>query len=254
MDHLAVDLYAGDGVKDLTKLVADPAYSLLALKLTQGNYYSGGDWALRMWASARSVAGDRYGKTWFRVAYHYLDVAVDGVVQANFFLSRLKAVGGMGYGDPFVMMDVERANQKATATRAQVIACAKAFRDRVHEVTGLIVVVYGGQYLRELGIKIAEFGCEYAWVADYEAKLRPTHYTDLGVDVAHLLGWQYGGVDGKGQEEVFLVGYPHTSPVGNVDLSAITLAGGGAAAIAMLASWCISGGAVATRALAGWKR
>lgn len=253
MDRLAVDLYAGDGLPDLAKLYADPAYALVALKLTQGNYYNGGSWPAAMWPKARDLAGDRYGKTAFRVGYHYLDVSIDGVTQANYFLSRLKEVGGMGYGDPFVMMDVERASQNKTATRDQVVSCARAFRDRVHEVTGLIVVVYGGEYLRELSIKIAEFGCAYAWVADYEAKLRPTHYSDLGVDVAHLLGWQYGGVDGKGQEEVFLAGYPHTSPIGNVDLTALTLAGGGDTSIDILRSWCVTGGATAARALAGWK-
>lgn len=240
-DHLAVDLYPGDGNYDLKKTAdAGDQWSLFALKLSQGDYYGMTSWSKQMWPAARDAFGDRYGSRGFRVAYHYLDVGVDGELQANYFLRCLDAVGGVGYGDPFVMLDVERGSQRRPYTHDQIVTCAKAWHDKVHDLTGMRVVTYGGEYLRANGVKIAEFGSEYAWVADYEQELRPGHYLDLGVDLQHLLGWQYGGLEGDGHEEVHLKGYPWTSPAGLCDLSALTLAGGGEAAIAMLASWCVS--------------
>ena len=239
-DRLAIDLYAGDGDFNFQAVVdAGPQWSLFALKLSQGTYYTGSPWAERMYPGARRALGDRYGVDGFRVPYHYLDVGVDGSAQASFFLKRLEACGGIGHGDPFVMLDVERSGQRRTMTRKQIVDCALAWVVATHAATGLRTVIYGGEYLRENGIKVAELGCEYAWVADYEAKLRPTHYTDLGVDIAHLVAWQYGGLEGDGHEEAHLEGYPSTSPAGPCDLSAITLAGGGEAAIAELHSWCV---------------
>lgn len=239
---IAVDLYADDAVHDLGQIYrAGPPWSLIALKASQGVSYHAPAWFNAMWSLAKTVAGDDYGKRWFRVAYHYLDVSIDGTKQGDFFCQQIQTAGGTGKGDPFLMVDVERGGQRAAATRDQVVACARAFVARVKARSGLRVVTYGGEYLRELGIHISEFGSEYAWVADYEAHLRPTHYTDLGIDLAHLLGWQYGGVDGRGQETAFLNGYPHATPAGPADLTALTLGGGGVTAITTLASWCAAG-------------
>lgn len=239
-DPLAVDLYQGDGAYDLQKLAdAGLPWALVALKFTQGTYYNGGGWIVDMWPAAKRVWGDRYAKTAFRVPYHYLDVGISGAAQAGYFLTRLDACGGISYGDPFVMMDVERGGQRKLFTRQQIVDCAALFAEQIHDAMGLRIVVYGGEYLRSNQIKISEFGCEYAWVADYEAELRPGHYTDLGIDVSHLMGWQYGGLESDGHEEVHLKGYPWTSPAGLADLTALTLAGGGQKAIDTLASWCI---------------
>lgn len=239
-DRCAVDLYVGDGNYDLVKLAAaGDLWALVALKFTEGLAYSADSWTGRMWPLAKSAWGDRYGKTAFRVPYHYLDVGVDGAAQGDFFAEHIAYAGGISYGDPFVMVDVERGGQRRPFTHAQIVKCAKDFVARIHELTGLRVVTYGGEYLRSNGIKIAEFGCEYAWVADYESHLTPSHYTLLGVDLPHLLGWQYGGLEGDGHEEVHLQGYPWTSPAGLCDLTALTLAGGGQTAIDTLASWCV---------------
>lgn len=239
-DALAVDLYPGDDHYDLQKLAdAGLPWALVALKFTQGTRYVNDAWTRRMWPLARNAFRDRYGKTGFRVPYHYLVAGVDGIAQGEFFKSHVLVAGDLGYGDPFIMLDVERSDQGTVISKQQIIDSAGGFVKTVHETYGLRIVVYGGEYLRSNEIKISDFGCSYAWVADYEAQLRPTHYTKLGIDVAHLLAWQYGGLEGDGHEEVHLKGYPWTSPAGKADLSAITLDGGGQHAIDVLASWCV---------------
>ncbi len=231
-----VDLYAEDTLTDFQKFAdAGLPWCLIALKLTQGTQYNGGFWSARMWPRARTCWGDRYGKSGFRVPYHYLDAGVDGAAQAQYFLTHLERLGGIGYGDPFVMLDVERAGQRRTLSKQQVVDCAGAWTQSVRGALGLNIVCYGGEYLRELGIKIGEFGCEYAWVADYEATLRPTHYTALGVDVAHLIGWQYAGKESATHVEAHLAGYPWTTPAGTADISALRLPGG----VDTLANWCV---------------
>lgn len=239
-DRLAIDLYPGDGNFGIRRVVeAGEDWALFALKLSQGNEYSNDAWGSRMYPLAREAFGDRYGRTGFRVPYHYLDCGIDGLTQAEYFLKHLHAAGDVGYGDPFVMLDVERSGQRRQISRQQIVDCAASFVMHVHAMLGLRVVVYGGEYLRGNGIHLSSFGCEYAWVAAYTAHLPATHYTLLGIDLAHLLAWQYGGLEGDGREVALLEGYPHTSPAGLCDLSAITLAGGGDAAISELASWCV---------------
>jgi hypothetical protein len=69
-------------------------------------------------------------------------------------------------------------------------------------------------------------GCKYVWPAAYTPALPASSYLDLGFGLAELFAWQYNG-DGDGH----LAGYPHTTPLGPEDISAVTVAGGGADAL-----------------------
>lgn len=221
---LIVDTYAGDlgGKTDLATLIAaGPPWHGWMGKATQGNYYSGGDWFRTHWPLAKSLAGDRYGKDWFRAAYHYLDVRVDAKLQAEYFLQVVSRAGGWGYGDLWPVVDVERAGQRGAIGAQLVIDRVSDWTRIVHEHTGQRVILYAGSYLRELGIR-DRMGCSLLWVARYAETLPADAYASIGWSLEDLFAWQYAG-DGAGK----LKGYPMVSPIGKVDVSTLTIAGGG---------------------------
>lgn len=237
-DNLAVDLYEGDGNYNLEALgAAGLPWALVMLKVSQGNYYTSGAWLKNMWTRAGTCWGDRFGKTGFRVPYHYLDCAIDGGLQGNYFLEQLASNGGFLTGVPFLVMDLERGGQRRPFSKDQIVTCAKAFVDYVHQTTGKIVVCYGGEYLRDNKITIEEVDCAFSWVADYDAVLAPSVYQSVGSSAMHTI-WQYCGVESANNVDVHLKGYPWTTPAGPADISALILNGGGDAALSMLASWC----------------
>lgn len=238
-DCLAVDLYEGDGNYDLVKLgSAGEPWVMAMIKVSQGVSYNGGSWLASKWKQAGSCWGDRSGKTGFRAGYHYLDCAVDGELQASYFLDQIGAAGGLGSCDPFVVMDLERGGQRRAFTKEQIVECAKSFVDRVTQASGKRVVCYGGDYLRSNKITIAEIDCTYGWVADYDATLPPSTYQSIGCPLIDLMAWQYAGVESANNVVAHLKGYPWTTPSGPADISAITLNGGGSNALVALSSWC----------------
>lgn len=227
-DHLLVDIYSGDGDFDLQKLAdAGLPWAGVMLKVTQGTYYNGGAWLERMWPAAKRCAGDRYGLSWFRLPYLYIDIGIDGVAQADYFLKRLAAVGGIGYGDACVVIDVERGGQRVPITKQRMIDVGAPCVAKLHQELGLQVVCYGGQLLRENQVTINDLGCKYGWVALYGSTLPPKHYESIGCDLEHLFAWQYAGLAGDGHVDAFVRGYPNVSPAGKVDISALTIGGGG---------------------------
>lgn len=225
---LIVDTYAGDldGKTDIGKLIAaGPPWHGWMGKATQGTYYHDAKWFNPNWQRARALAGDRYGNDWFRAAYHYLDLRVDPIAQADFFLRSIEDAGGWGPGDLWPCVDVERAGQRANIGAQQVIDAVSKWTYAVREKTGRKVVLYGGSYLRELGIQ-DHMGCSALWVARYTATLPVGTYASIGWALDELFGWQYCG-DGTAS----LKGYPAVSPIGKVDISAVTIAGGNDAAL-----------------------
>jgi hypothetical protein len=95
----------------------------------------------------------------------------------------------------------------------------------VKQKTGKEVILYGGSLLADLGIT-DHLGCSALWIARYTATLPQMVLDRIGWDRRELFGWQYAG-DG----EAYLADYPHESPIGKVDISALTIAGGGEAAL-----------------------
>lgn len=224
-DPLIVDCYAGDGPKDWSALVAaGPPWHGAILKATQGTYYRDTGWLAPNWTSVRAAAGARYGVDWFRGAYHYLDVRLDGAEQADYFLGAIERAGGWGTGDLWPMVDVERAGQRAGITADRVVRAVTSFVDRIAKCTGREVMLYGGSWLAEVGV-MKRMGCSHLAVARYTRTLPTFVYERIGWDRASLALWQYCG-DG----EASLVGYPTEAPgCGKVDISALVLPGGLAA-------------------------
>lgn len=224
LDSLIVDIYSGDlgGKPDIQALVdAGRPWCGLILKATQGLSFNGGDWLATYWPQARSLARDRYGVDWFRGTYHYIDVDEDGEAQADYFLARIENVGGWAAGDLWPIVDVEAAGQPADATASQVVDVVSAFAQRISNVLGFAPMLYGGSYLRGLGIA-DHMNCQLLWIPRWTATLPASSYLDLGWSLANTWAWQYCG-DGSAS----LAGYPSKSPMGTTDISAVIIHGGG---------------------------
>jgi GH25 family lysozyme M1 (1,4-beta-N-acetylmuramidase) len=244
IDPLVADCSAQDGIgqDQINKLAAAGLPWIgMYLKATEGTYYPANrptdrEWFLDNWMRVRVYAGVRYGKTWFRGAYHYLRCDEDGLAQADNFLALVDEAGGWGPGDLWPMIDVESAEQPATVSAQQIIDCGRAFTTKVKAVTGRRCTLYGNIYLFQNGIT-DHLGCDTLIVARYTADLPPVIYNRIGWSLANpaawpsVVGWQ---LDGDGQEEV--VGYPKDTPMGPCDYSAMIIGGGGQAAIDWIAA------------------
>lgn len=237
-DPIIVDAYEGDSERRQLNwnelAMAGAPWHGVIIKATQGTYYSGGSWLQTNW-SAVKAAGRNANRAaeWLRGAYHYLDMAIDGRLQAEYMMRIVGRAGGLDAGD-LIAVDVERAGQRRTVTAQQVIDCVSAFADRIFRERGRRPVLYGGSWLAELGIK-SRMGCSYLWVARYTPNLPVKAYERIGWDRQSLLMWQYAGVDGNGKSVSLLrrpdgEPYPSAAPgCGAIDCSALVLPGGIAA-------------------------
>lgn len=231
IDPLFIDCYEGDGRKDWFAFVtAGPPWHGVILKATQGLYCSPPWYALqrkKIVDTARGVG--RYGVDFFDGAYHYLDLAQDGVAQCDFALKAIIAAGGEMEGTIPLMVDVERGGQKDSRniSRQQVEDCTEAFADRYRARTGRGATLYGGELLRAVAVR-GRMGCDRSVVALYGAELHgkgestASFLRRTGTDLGHLMMWQYCG-DGTAE----LAGYPSFAPgCGKIDISVLTLPGG----------------------------
>jgi hypothetical protein len=237
MDPLLVDVYPQDvgGTPDWPALVAaGPPWHGAILKVSEG---AGGTaawqlnlaaWFRNQWPAIRAVAGARYGVDFFRGGYHYLLIGVDAAKQAEHYLQRIEDAGGWGDGDLWPIVDVERGSGNDAHGKQETIERTTVFAQTVRARTGRGVVLYGGSWLAELGIR-DKMGCSWLWLPRYTAVLPPESYERIGWALDDLFAWQYAG-DGVGK----LDGYPLTSPIGKTDVSAVTMAGGGTKALEWL--------------------
>lgn len=214
-DPLIVDVFAGDlnGRPDWAKLAAaGQPWAGAVIKATEGLHYAP-SWFGDQWQAIRDAGGDRYGDTWFRGCYHYLRFAQDATEQARYYCAAVERAGGWDHGDIMPIVDVERANNPGS-TKQQVIDSVYEFVHEIGTLTGRDVLLYGGELLYSLGIT-ERMGCAGLWIARYAATLPANVYQRIGWDKPTM--WQYCG-DG----ESYLAGYPHESPIGKVDISAVT--------------------------------
>lgn len=236
---LLVDLYSEDvdGHPDIAKLVAAGLpWCGVDLKVSQGLYYSSGAWLKKYWPLARSLAGDRYGNTWFRGGYHYMqfDGNQPAIKQAQFFLKQIDLAGGWGPGDLGATVDVESANQPANVSPRMIIDYVSTFSLEILKQTGRRAFCYGGSYLRDKGIT-SHMECRAPWVACYESTLPPSVYQSIGwPDWKTVLAWQYASTDGFTGP----AGYPKVSPCGHVDISTFLIEGGHDPALVWLRENC----------------
>jgi GH25 family lysozyme M1 (1,4-beta-N-acetylmuramidase) len=226
-------------------LAADPRFHGVILKATEGIggpqawQRSSAAWFAKHWPAVRTLgntkrrAHERYGVDFFRGGYHFLLAGHDGAKQADFYLDTIERAGGWGIGDLWPIVDVEEGSGNAALVAARpdgvsmLCRTVEAFVSRVQQRTGRDVVLYAGWWLASLGIR-ERFGCAWLWYASYTRTLPTAVYERIGWSRDRLLWWQYCGANAQGPLAE-LAGYPSTTPLGNVDISALTLPGGLAA-------------------------
>ncbi len=175
-------------------------------------------WFKRCWAELKSVAGDRYGKDFFRGAYHFLRFSLDGAAQAKYFCDLVDSAGGFDSGCFCAWVDVEEGGQGSwapgplesldVATKARLAASVtKCTTDFVNYIKirypGMRVGLYGRGVFRDLNMKNARFNCDIVCDPAYTATLPPMDQYGWP-DVAE---WQ---ICGDGQ--IFKAGYPSLLP------------------------------------------
>lgn len=198
------------------------------LKATQGARYGYTQWFVDNFKRLRDAGGDRYGSSWFRGAYHYLEFLQDPVEQADYYLATIEKAGGWDAGCIVPIVDVEFGNERAanrTATTQRIVDCTTAFASRVRKVTGRRVMLYGRGAMRDRSIT-SKMGCDLVWNAAYTAtmvtnglvgKLPDGDRAPWTLDDIAL--WQFSG-DGVGDSRVHKIplivpGFGH----GKVDIS-----------------------------------
>lgn len=234
IDPLWSDIYEGDGDVAIEKTAAaGKPWIGYAIKVNQGDYYTGGSWFPKMWPRVKAAGGARYGVDWFRGGFVYVDYSISAERNASCYLSTIAKAGGWSTGDIGPIIDAERGCQHANLTHALVEDTTSKVAEILGAATGKPVILYGGELIRSLGIT-SRMGCEYAWVAEYNYKLDASIYTQMGFDLAHVLWFQYCGKVTSTKVDDFLAGYPATTPAGLADISASIVSGGGDAAIKFL--------------------
>lgn len=218
-DPLIIDTYYGDGVKPSqwsTVALAGMPWAGAILQACNGTDASA--WFVDSWEPLALAGGPRGGIDWFRGAYAYFRVRdpLYSCQQAETFLSTIDAAGGWGDCDLWPFVDVERVGNVNTSAQ-QVVDCTSTWADWILRRCGRTPVLYAGSYFRDLGIT-DHCGCQMLWFPRWTATLPESAYKAIGWTRAELWGWQYCG-DGTAE----LPNYPHTTPIGKLDITAIVM-------------------------------
>jgi lysozyme len=169
------------------------------MKSTEGtDYFS--KYFDQQWAGAKAAGI-------LRGSYHFLRAAIDGVQQADFFLSKVNIQDG----DLPPVLDLEGGNNKG-ATNAQFITNAQKWLERVEAKTGRRPIVYSTASF--LQTSLTRNGQPPAWAKNYKtwvAQYFNSHSADTGAQPIQPAGWgewiiwQYSGdkltLDGIYQDE-----------------------------------------------------
>ena len=209
--YLFADLYALDSGHEppWATLVQRPDFYGVILKAVQVPYSDGG-WFAHNWPLVKAAGGDRYGTSWFRGAYLFLDFSRDGAAQADAYLAAVEAAGGWDHGDIIPIVDAEltdkpgAVNYIRSTTKQMVTDVVGAAAARLKSQTGRRVMLYGRSALAENGIT-STLGCDVAWNPSYTPHPHTAGFEGFAPEDVVL--WQYAG-DNKG----VLAGYPTSVP------------------------------------------
>lgn len=201
--YLLVDLYSKDlnGSPDWNVLMNTPKFYGAILKATQGSkgYTNDKGWFKKNWPLLKDMASSRYGLTWFRGAYLFLNLWDDGISQANNYIDIVSEAGGWDKGDIYPILDVELGNDGSNgrprngnqdAGTQQIIDCTTACAERIKEVTGRHVILYGRGAMRERGIT-DKMGCDAVWNPSYTNPMIKHGLEAWTLD--DIVLWQYCG-------------------------------------------------------------
>jgi hypothetical protein len=217
--YLFIDLYPLDlGPKPPWSVPArTPGYVGAILKAMEGTGYNDKGWFKANWAALRDAGGDRYGESWFRGAYLFLRFAVSGADQADAFMRAVDGAGGFDSGDVLPAIDVELGGEKnpnRKASAQQIIDCTTACAERLKDITGRRVMLYGRGAMRDKGIT-DHMGCDVVWNPAYTSTMVRNGLQSWDLD--DIVLWQYCG-DGNAAFPKL----PHNVPGfghGKVDIS-----------------------------------
>ncbi len=253
---VVVDAFAGDfSGNPYIGALASIGYPYVGfeMKVSEGTWYPNSsnpkyspDWIKKVWPEAREAGGDRYGVSWFRQPYHYANIAQSSAAaQAQWCEQVIQSAGGWGPGDLPLMLDMESGDNPPNPSTQQLVDFIGEFCAERTKIDRRPVILYGNIYLAEHGFTIGpKCGCPWLEVAHYLATLPASVYTRIGYDYASLYGWQYAGTEPQTE---YLANYPHNSPAGlaytngawsvfpRSDMTAVTIAGGGDAALQWMA-------------------
>ena len=229
--NLLVDVYSKDldGTPNWQGAADAPNVVGAIIKATESTAFDT-QWFKENWPRVKEVAGERYGQTWFRGAYHFLKFNRDGAAQADFFLDTIDAAGGFDVGDIIPIVDVELGNDGLPdqhghvrprnsnwdASPQQIIDCTTAWAERVKERSSQEVMLYGNGAMRDKSIN-DRMGCDWLWTPRYTATLPRDIYERAGWSLDRVAMWQYCG-DG----DAALPEYPREiDNFGKVDISVV---------------------------------
>jgi GH25 family lysozyme M1 (1,4-beta-N-acetylmuramidase) len=201
---LFVDLYSLDlnGTPSWDVLASAPNFYGAILKATQGikGWANDKGWFKTNWSMLKSAAPDRYGSTWFRGAYLFLNLWQDGQEQADHYLNTIEDAGGFDTGDIIPIIDVElgqdgkdgkhKRNQNQDATAQQIIDCTTQCAERLKSATARNVMLYGRGAMRDKGIN-DKMGCDVVWNPCYTNRIVMHGLEAWTLDDVVL--WQYCG-------------------------------------------------------------
>jgi lysozyme len=198
-----VDVYQGDGTIDWAAVNGSGRLFAFA-KASQGDYNSQTTFATN-WSQIKAAG-------MYRGPYHFFDATVDGVAQANWFLGKIAAAGGVGAGDLPPALDLEcptSPNQADTANlclgngkngwvdTATLKQRVWDFLDTVEKATGMTPIIYSYvSWFGTFGFTDAKLANYPLWIASYDPKCAtiPAPWTSAPF-------WQYtatGAVPGIG--------------------------------------------------------
>lgn len=192
--------------------VWDADRAVIGIKISEGTNYPYAAWGRKNWGLVRAAAGDRYGVSAFRIAYHWGLIKQSPEAQVEYFLSLIAAGGGWGPGDLLPVLDLERPGNDGV-TAAELRAWVKAFTHHMLVLTGWPTLLYAGSFPRALAVHdLAACGGDGLWFAEYAPAIDPTGYTDLGYTVKDLFGWQYAGDKASGAKTIHGEPLPYGIP------------------------------------------
>lgn len=223
---LFVDVSPWEKNPDWQALINTPNFYGAILKATQGikGYNTDGGWFKTNWPLVKDVGGERYGKTWFRGAYVFLNFWQDGAAQADYYLEVIDDAGGWDSGDIIPIIDVELGNDGSNgrprnknrdASSQEIIDCTTTCAERLKEVTGRNVMLYGRGAMRDKGIN-DKMGCDIVWNPSYTSTIVMHGLEAWTLDDVAL--WQYCGDGAAALPDQ--TKFPRTiSGFGNADIS-----------------------------------
>ncbi|MDQ1711049.1 MAG: lysozyme [Frankiaceae bacterium] len=195
--YLFVDQYSLDSGFEppWATLLATPGFCGAILKAWDGLRFNDKGWFTHNWPLVRDAGGDRYGVSWFRGAYLFLQLTLSGADQADAYLQAIETAGGWDpSGDILPVIDVELGGEKhpnRKASAQQVIDCATECANRLREQTGRNVMLYGRGAMRDLGITNDKMGCDVVWNPSYTSSMVRNGLQAF--DLEEIALWQYCG-------------------------------------------------------------